>query len=509
VDKHIIYTYIIVGRTDFFPVSTTVSLINSVVNGSFLQVENLIASGLQKDNARTLYLREESKRIMKIMSNMTKGKPIWVVGCPGIGKSSTIFGYLNLPAVAEKGYLWIHFYEAICQIVHRKSSGEAVVTKLDLLDVESIKYLNNLVNTVSDVEYIVIDGVNSKEYNVNLFTNAGLRDDIKIVACTSLAAKVFRQETFYRLNCPETFTIESWTWTDYEDAFKAKLPGLVQYYANIKKLDEAYFYAGGSIRLMCSKINEMKSILDDKFESVSDYDLILRGLRGDRSKGSVNSLMQIRNGVSMPISQYILRKLSSKIDLSFIESMESINPNNPSWQGLVFEMKMIQRICKCSDSFRLVDSDNSTVFWPSGRDGANIEDYDPDTFNGSLKGMKPNTWYIPLKFNQGVLDIIFVKNEFECDIFQFKNGIHPSKYNFSLLTPVLNQLSNKNGNSTVNFYVVIPIKNKDIFKIQPANIIHADKISAYDSAWTWSNQSSDWKKTTRISIVFYDHKIYK
>jgi hypothetical protein len=114
-----------------------------------------------------------------------------------------------------------------------------------------------------------------------------------------------------------------------------------------------------------------------------------------------------------------------------------------------------------------------------------------------------------MKFNQGAFDIIFVKNEFECDIFQFKNGINPSKYNFSLLTPVLNQLSNKNGKGTVNFYVVIPITNKNTFKIQPANIVNADKISSYDSAWTWSNRSSDWKKTTRISLAFYDPKISK
>lgn len=263
------------------------------------------------------------------------------------------------------------------------------------------------------------------------------------------------------------------------------------------------------MRMMCSQISEIKSQLDIKFATVSDYSLLLNGLRGDRSKGSVNSIMQICGGVSMPISQYILRKLSSVVDSSFIEASEKINSENPSWQGHIFEMKLIHRICKCRGPFTLVNSNGSVVSWPSVQDGANIVYYDPETFTKSREKMKPNTWYIPVQFNQGAFDVLFVKDEFECTLFQIKNAIYPSKYNFGLLTPVLNQLSSIHGKSIVNFYVVIPITNKNIFKIKPANIKNADKILAYDSAWTWRNQSSDWKTTTRISIAFYDHKLSK
>ena len=63
--------------------------------GSLLTVWNLIAAGLKSsEDSEVLYIRKESKRMMDILDKMTS-KPIQFQGCPGVGKSTTLFGILE------------------------------------------------------------------------------------------------------------------------------------------------------------------------------------------------------------------------------------------------------------------------------------------------------------------------------------------------------------------------------------------------------------------------------
>ena len=56
------------------------------------------------------------------------------------------------------------------------------------------------------------------------------------------------------------------------------------------------------MRLKCTDIEEVINILDDKFNKVSGYSLLLRGFKGDQSDGLVNMLMQIFDGNSTLLS---------------------------------------------------------------------------------------------------------------------------------------------------------------------------------------------------------------
>ena len=345
-----------------------------------MKVGNLIAAGLRLDgDADTLYIRNQSKLMMKILDKMTV-KPIQFQGCPGVGKSTTIFGYLNIPAVASKGYLWIHFEGKQCYTVQCKSTE--VILKTSTFSLNSIyeDYLYDLVRTISDVSFIVIDGVTINELNSELFYLAALRKSVKVVSCTSRGAKSFSTERSQKIRYPRKVTVESWKYEEYKEAFKKNLPALKARYKNLEELTKAYFYAGGSMRFMCTDIEEIIDTLESKFNEVSDYSLLLRGLRGDQSKGFVNTLMQIIDGNSVFLSKYVCRKLARKVDAAFIHSALDVNVGNPSWQGMVYEMKIIHYIQNSLDPLCLLSNsiNNSSESWPTVfGGGANQMDFDP------------------------------------------------------------------------------------------------------------------------------------
>jgi len=141
--------------------------------------------------------------------------PVWFSGCPGIGKSTALFGYLNLPDVAKNGYLWIHFYANKCHVLYKRKEnmGEADVASF-LFSPEVHKYLMNLVDTVWDVDFIVIDGAPfDSDETSKLFVAAGTRSSnrLKVVACTYVAANRMNTETYAYMNCPKYIDIDSWS----------------------------------------------------------------------------------------------------------------------------------------------------------------------------------------------------------------------------------------------------------------------------------------------------------
>lgn len=172
-----------------------------------MKVGNLIAAGLKTWNdTDTLYIRKESKRMMTILDGITV-RPIQFQGCPGVGKSTTIFVYLNIPSVASKGYLWIHFERGGCRIVQFKSSEVILKTSRFVINSNNKDFLINLVDTISDVSFIVVDGVANDECNSLLFYIAALRQNVKVVSCTSRGATSFSTEIQAKIGWSRTITV--------------------------------------------------------------------------------------------------------------------------------------------------------------------------------------------------------------------------------------------------------------------------------------------------------------
>ena len=405
---------------------------------------------------------------------------------------------MNLPQISKEGYLWIHFTYDICSIIHRKNSGAVFKTvTFDIDPTIHYSFLKSLVRTVSDVAFIILDGVAIDDFQNKLYLTACTRANIKTVSCTSRGAKIFSTEVAALMGCPLMFTVESWKFEEYKEAFKINLPAFKARYKNLEELEKAYFYAGGSMRFMCSEIKYVIYILESKFNAVSDYSLLLRGLQGDQSDGSINTLMQIIDDNSVPLSKYVCRKLARKVDAAFISAASNVNVGNPSWQSMVYEMKILNHIQKKAEPLQLFNTiDGLPTSWPTVEGGANQMDFDPPVYTKEYMSERRrniknqiniprNTWLFPVRYNQGGYDIAFLDAKGVIFFFQVTIA-NKHDYKFGSLIPSLDLLCSKDGSANINYCVLIPKKNKNTFEIGPSHIKKANLITAYDDGWSWT-----------------------
>ena len=435
----------------------------------------------------TLYLRGESDRMMQTLSDADRNNHhIWFSGCPGIGKSTMLFGYLNLPDVSSNGFLWIHFSSIDVNVIYRKKSGESLKGVFQL-DNDADKFLSQFVKSCTDVSYIAIDGApaSGKGITSKLFSIAGSRRDVKAVACTSLAPESYNTEQLKKTNWPKYIYIDSWSLAEYKDAYNTSLPSFMQKFSSESDLEESYFYAGGSIRLMCAEKQQTLDVLNFKLKEVVNYSSVFGGLRGEGSVGSVNTLMQMFDSRTIPLSKYVVNFFASRVEESFIIQAEQMYVKNPAWLGWVFEMKVFQKVrTKSENAFEFLYADKNEIRffpWSLKKDEQPfLREYDPlIDFNDIIQ---PNTIVFPTKFNQALWDMAYLRKPNSVDIYQMTRRLSRD-YNFTALIPMLKHLFEEDGNNEINFYVVIPYENKNKFRIIPSEVIGAHDISTYDKRW--------------------------
>jgi hypothetical protein len=114
---------------------------------------------------------------------------------------------------------------------------------------------------------------------------------------------------------------------------------LTKYY----NISTKYYYAGGSMRSMLRGIDEVKKYIDRKFQKVADYKIFFHAQFGESSATAVNSLTQTFKGKSIPVSKYVTNLLAEAYGLEFLNAAERVMTDNPSWQGWVFELRIISQ----------------------------------------------------------------------------------------------------------------------------------------------------------------------
>lgn len=214
-------------------------------------------------------------------------------------------------------------------IVYRRSDGEACCSTADELNPAS---LLRLVYEVQNISRIVIDGVDPSSLLIpKLFSRAALREDqdVSALACTSSASYPYRQETHFKMGCPKYIKINSWTWDDYKEAFEKNISGLATKYRDLIAMESAYYYAGGSMRLMLGDIDKVVALIDGALSQVVNYRLLMRGLQGEASEVVVNSVMQLIDLQPYPLSAYVIKKLSRVVDDAYFAEAEVAWANNP------------------------------------------------------------------------------------------------------------------------------------------------------------------------------------
>eukprot|EP01035_Chromulina_nebulosa_P028432 gene28432-37531_t len=141
-------------------------------------------------------------------------------------------------------------------------------------------------------------------------------------------------------------------------------------------------------------------MIDSKINSVSNFESLLSGNVGDSSMAMVNSLKSlVQPYVSVLLSEYIAKKLGERVDLKFLESCRNLLQDNPSWQGWVSEMEVINRIRKYSH----MDVWNRSKLKISWKISSRLNIVDE---NFQDTGIQEDWWLFPQIYNQPCFDVL-------------------------------------------------------------------------------------------------------
>ena len=221
----------------------------------------------------------------------------------------------------------------------------------------------------------------------------------KLIICTSYQAlKIlsYSQDS----NPASWFMMESWRYEEYVDATNK---GVFPF--STDKLDEHYYYAGGSVRYMFWSIEAIITFFSIQIRQLINPQALLHGWVGDYSMSSVNSLIAIYKSQyssdieSIVISEYVTRALRLRVDELevFLETARAIDRYNSSWLRWVSVLDVSSRV-------RLLHIGSGLLMWSiSGHERRYAVHYPlfeiPDTGVIPPLLLRPCTFYTPKLYN--------------------------------------------------------------------------------------------------------------
>lgn len=161
-------------------------------------IKNLIISGLSNDPAMEHYIRQSTQDLWNLLNgNHEPHTRILINGCPGVGKSTTLFGWLMSRATSRRGrssFLWIHFENDdgdYSIIFNKKSEALSQVYNwsgsLNSFDISAIKRLCK----EEDFDLVILDGkVPRRLMTMNVPAHT------LVILCTSYQSLVFNTSEY-------------------------------------------------------------------------------------------------------------------------------------------------------------------------------------------------------------------------------------------------------------------------------------------------------------------------
>jgi DNA polymerase III delta prime subunit len=389
---------------------------------SSLPIQNVSGT----EDAVNLFMRVEANSLWEALQSFDKAssktKTLWLSGPPGIGKSTLLFGWARYIATNRKClFVWVH-----C------SGDDWHVTKMSGTTAEYTR-INSTLNSAVDLicgfcenaEYVVLDAVRNKMTSLLLAmrSRSNVKDRLFLIASTSYCSGGLSSEESIVVNY-DTYVMRSWTLQQYEDGKEVLFPG-----TTVEFVRELFCFGGGSLRLLLYlNTRRIKSFLNEKLQEVLDPTPLLTGLAGMKTSLHVNSLMQLLDSddSSLPVSEYVKHQLVRRCGLTFVNAAKNFLPNNPSYQGWIFELEFVTRLHLASKSptkelkmksvSATPDSFVDTVLKIN-----HIEEYSQDNakeWKIPVAGYG-NTIYLPIKWNQGCFDAVYhwMKDDIPCFAF--------------------------------------------------------------------------------------------
>jgi hypothetical protein len=300
-----------------------------------------------------------------------------------------------------------------------------------------------------------------------------------VIACTSYRATHVSASAIFEFKLKKPYTLYSWENFDYVAAIKR---GII--IANVNDTNEEYLDENGDLTTECRELFEykhqygglsfclMQQPLDNLIpalmvlqESIENKSVLLNGLQGYRTPAAVHSLMGLRRGShgSCVVCEFVMKQLSGYVDLGFVAAAKAVMPDNPSWQGWVFELEvlikfrnnLLIRLRNIQDSNHLMEFTIENMIKYTKEDG--------------VRTFQNNTVYIPELWCNPCFDLVHyregVKNNELHFFVTFFNATKATKHGFNFqyladfLQPVIplpNGRKRGRNDVDVNFVTIVP-----------------------------------------------------
>ena len=369
---------------------------------------NLAGSGLSEGpDIINLYLRAACMNLWNFLLAACTDVSI-VVGCPGVGKSVEVYAYAMWQAKAvQKRVIYVHTHGDGYSIIST-SGCNMRVGRIKLLDFETKPYgilqFIDLALEQGGVDIIVLDG--QLQWLIKaVFSRLGRFRGVRLITCTSFQAFTkLSTETAAHAPAWSEFVMDSWKLKEYNDAFDNRALVLADQIP-MTDVDEMFFYAGGSFRMMQWTLSRVIDTLNSKMRVVpSKSDLIQARGVGDGSQAAVNTLLSIHGGTSFVLSRFVLTSLFASVSNHAIATLRALLTDNPLWQGWVTELEVLT----------LIQNQQSIVFrnssgqetWP--RRGM-VDSPLPTFFDSSNVCLtkRDADWLLPKRYNQECFDALY------------------------------------------------------------------------------------------------------
>ena len=434
-------------------------------------LHNLNIGGLSNSSdAQTHYLRDESKKLIKKLNGVTIKNPLWIDGCPGVGKSTTLFAWGRS---LKKKVLWVHFENGTYTLVNFEN-GKEKQCELYNTDLKWNIIVDFAVWNKSDV--VLLDGI--RDDMKNIFAQINHKSKCILVACTSYQSGGYNTEAESKLSITY-YHVSSWSFPDYKKSCDLGVLNLSD-----EQLIATFYYSGGCFRYLSYDLDKLEERIVHDVSRVNGCKQILNGTQGEASADAINSLMQRFGDATIVVSEYALKLLSAKVGMEFVNMAEKILPCNPSWQGWVFELKFMVKCQKEASItvYGVVDTNLECTWKKKGEMSVFSDTYIPDSLDD-------NSWILPEKWNQGCFDAIFYHRKGFIDVIQITKAQDKHDYKFIHLLPFLEKFADR-GKCEFNFIVVVSRSNCQTFKLSEGHIADVEMVKRYHAEWSMLSNMS-------------------
>ena len=369
---------------------------------------NFTGSGLtDRSPILTLHVRAACVKLWKYLADAEKTVS-FVTGPPGIGKSIDVYAYALWEAQAHhKRVLYIHGDNAGYSIVLARAGPYNMrIGSAEGLENEPQFLLDYILTFLEqrEIDIVVLDGRLSWLIK-SVFAYLCKFPDVRLITCTSFQA-ISKLSTEDAEKSPEfsEFLMESWKKEEYDAAI---VTGALVLNSPTLTVDEMFYYAGGSIRMIQWSVARVVTTLTIKVRSSPDMGkLIGAGGVGDSSQSAVNSLMAFYEDRTIVLSKFVAMKLLDSVSDDVVQKARAVLPYHPPWQGLVTEFHVLNLV-RTRHSMLFRNDTGGTEEWPRLRPGKSLPL--PTFFNASDSCLTDVTldWLVPARFTQECFDAIY------------------------------------------------------------------------------------------------------